>query len=333
MFKNMLEDKIIKQEDLFDKRLKRFKKNYKNKDDWFTLEWKKMRGLIEFLSIHKIYDTNSNKIWKKILLEYKKEIEEKQILLSPKEYKQSLKFLTNFNLKENEYFEDFDFSLADNNIVKDIIKKYNSFYTGLYYLIEDKTILENISEFFYALIVALILVVPFRHFIIEPYSVQGSSMSPNFETWDYILVNKFPSYLTKPERGDVIVFVPPFKREDSWRNFFPLIDRRQKYIKRVMALPGETVKLDDNKVWIKKPGWKEFKVLDEPYLKNRNLNDKFPLKLKDDEYYVLGDNRGHSYDSEDWGPIKYSDIIGEPIFRLFPFSELGVNPAEAEFEF
>ena len=189
-------------------------------------------------------------------------------------------------------------------------------------------------DFLISLIIALIIVIPFRYFIAEPYIVQGSSMSPNFETGDYILVNKFEGTIIDPvRRGDVLVFVPPMNRKDSWRNYFPIIDGRMKYIKRVIGLPGEEVKIENHKAWIKKKEWKEFRVLKEPYLKNTNLRIDQVVKLKNDEYFMLGDNRGNSYDSEEWGPIKKTDIIGEPFLRLFPFSKFGYEPSNHKFDF
>ncbi len=184
-----------------------------------------------------------------------------------------------------------------------------------------------------SLIIALIIVIPFRHFVAEPYIVQGASMSPNYETGHYIIVNKLTGYLTKPERGDVLVFVPPQERKKSWKNFFPIIDERVKYIKRVVGLPGETVKIENKKVWIKKKDWKDFKPLIEPYLKNDNLTKDNTIILKNDEYFMLGDNRGNSFDSEEWGPIKYSDIVGEPVLRLLPFDKFSLKPANKKFNF
>ncbi len=196
-----------------------------------------------------------------------------------------------------------------------------------------KEFLKELWDFGIAFIIALIIVIPFRHFIIEPYMVRGESMSPNFETADYILVNKLNGHLYDPARGDVLVFVPPMERKKSWKNYFPIIDERKKFIKRVVGLPGEEVRIKDNKVWIKKNGWKDFKALDEPYLKNHHLTKENTIKLKDDEYFMLGDNRGNSWDSEDWGPIKKSDILGEPVLRIFPFSTFGFRPAKESFDF
>ena len=168
---------------------------------------------------------------------------------------------------------------------------------------------KEIFDFFVSVVIALIIVIPFRFFVAEPYIVQGVSMSPNYATGDYIIVNKFVGYLTKPGRGDVLVFVPPKERRDSWKNFFPIIDERIKYIKRVVALPGETVKIKDKKVFIKKKGTNNFIELKENYIKNDNLTINQEVILGDKEYFMLGDNRGHSYDSEEWGPIQYSDIL------------------------
>jgi signal peptidase I len=141
----------------------------------------------------------------------------------------------------------------------------------------------EVKDLLVSIIIALIIVIPFRHFVAEPYIVQGASMSPNYATGDYIIVNKLTSYLTKPERGDVIVFVPPMERNKNtditmgvtnqffsggWKNYVPLIDSRMKFIKRTIGLPGETVKLDGGKVYIKKNGSDKFEKLEEPYIKD-----------------------------------------------------------------
>ena len=191
----------------------------------------------------------------------------------------------------------------------------------------------EILDFIISIFIALIIVIPFRFFVAEPYIVQGASMSPNYTTGDYIIVNKFAGYVTSPERGDVLVFIPPSERKDSWKNFFPIIDKRVKYIKRVIGLPGETLKIKDKKVFIKKEGSDEFLELRDDFVKNDNLTIDQEVVLKEKEYFMLGDNRGNSYDSEEWGPILYSDIVGEPVLRLLPFDNFELKPANEKFNF
>ncbi len=79
-------------------------------------------------------------------------------------------------------------------------------------------------------------------------------------------------------------------------------------------------------------GENEFKELNEPYIKNNGTNIDQTVTLKEDEYFMLGDNRGNSYDSEEWGPIKKSDIMGSPVLRLLPLDKIGFYPADYEFK-
>jgi len=128
-------------------------------------------------------------------------------------------------------------------------------------------------------------------------------------------------------RGEVLVFIPPHERSDSWWKYSVYFDPREKYIKRIVGLPGETIKLENHKIFIRKKNQKDFHELREKYLNNHGTTKYVTVTLKDDEYFMLGDNRAYSYDSEEWGPIKKSDIIGQPVLRLFPFQKIGFYPA------
>ena len=178
------------------------------------------------------------------------------------------------------------------------------------------------------MVVALVIVIPFRYFIAEPFLVEGASMEPNFHTADYLIVTK----IFKAERGDIVVLVPPYERRDSWRNYIPFLDQRKKYIKRLIGLPNEEVKMKDGKIFIKKKGQNDFKELKEPYIKNINFNSQQIRKLNSHEYFVLGDNRPNSRDSEEFGPINKEDVIGEPLFRLLPITQIGIFPESFNFD-
>ena len=191
-----------------------------------------------------------------------------------------------------------------------------------------------IKEFFsFILLVAsvLIFVIPFKYFIAEPFIVEGVSMSPNYESGHYIIINKMYNNFWNIERGDVLVFIPPSERSDNWKKYTGFFDPRKKYIKRVIALPGETIKLENHKVFVKKEGEEDFVQLSEPYIKNSGTTKSIETILKSDEYFMLGDNRSSSYDSEEWGAIKKSDILGSPSLRILPFSQFETNPAEYNF--
>lgn len=197
---------------------------------------------------------------------------------------------------------------------------------------ENMSIIKEIYSFILMLMGVLTFVIPFKYFIAEPFIVDGRSMSPNFESGHYIIINKLYDTFSNIQRGDILVFIPPLERSDDWRKYTVFFDPRKKYIKRIIALPGETIRLEDHKIFIKKIGEKDFKKLDEPYIKNNGTTKEIETVLKKDEYFMLGDNRAKSHDSEEWGAIKKSDIIGVPLLRILPFSQFETNPAIYSFK-
>ena len=138
--------------------------------------------------------------------------------------------------------------------------------------------------------------------VIQNFVVDGRSMNPNLADKQWILVNK----LDNPERGDIIVFNRP--QHDP-----PVL------IKRVIGLPGETVKIEDGKVYIKG------KLLTESYI-TEPTTDNGTWTVPDDHYFVLGDNRDDSSDSPDWGFVPEADIIGTAWLRIWPLSSWGFAP-------
>lgn len=162
------------------------------------------------------------------------------------------------------------------------------------------------------LIIALIIIVPFRTFVAEPFVVSGSSMLPNFHNGDYLIIDRL-SYITgNPERGDVIVLKYPK-------------DTTQFFIKRIIGLPGETVKLAQGKVVVINKDHPEGFQLNEPYLSNpiETFGKTDPTTLGSGEFFVLGDNRVASSDSRVWGILPRDDIVGRVWARIFHFNEAG----------
>lgn len=156
--------------------------------------------------------------------------------------------------------------------------------------------------------------IPIRLFVAEPFLVYGSSMEPNFETGDYLIVDELSYKLDSPKRGDVIVLRPP------------LADQKQThYIKRIIGLPGETVLVRNGEVTIINKQYPNGFVLKEPYLKFES-NRGAEYTLGTDEYFVMGDNRPVSSDSRNWGPLKGSEITGRAFLRLYPFSQIQLLP-------
>jgi signal peptidase I len=166
------------------------------------------------------------------------------------------------------------------------------------------------------LIIAVFIVLPFRYFIAEPYIVDGTSMSPTFSTGNYLIVDKISWKLHSPSRYDVVVMLFP---DPDPKN--PTKD----FIKRIIGLPGETVQITHGAVTIINAENPKGILLDQSFVKYPK-DDTMTLTLKDDEYFVMGDNRAGSYDSRYWGPLPKKDIIGHPILRLLPVSKIGFIP-------
>lgn len=172
-----------------------------------------------------------------------------------------------------------------------------------------KKFLSFIWEISKITIIALLIVVPIRYFIFQPFLVRGQSMEPNFENGDYLIVDELSYRLQNPHRGEIIVFKYP--RNPSLR-----------YIKRIIGLPGETVEIEDGKVMVFSS--KGNQILNESnYLPSQTQTfGSLKVSLGQDEYFVLGDNRAASSDSRIWGPVKRKYIIGRVLFRAWPFTAL-----------
>jgi signal peptidase I len=160
-------------------------------------------------------------------------------------------------------------------------------------------------------VVALVIVVPIRLFIAQPFIVSGESMYPTFDTGEYLIVDQLSYKLAEPSRGDVIIFRYP----QNPSKFF---------IKRIIALPGETLELIGSDVYITDTEGSRFKI-DEPYV-TMHRDTNLTTEMKDGEYFVMGDNRLASLDSRTWGPLPRDHIIGRAYVRLLPFDTIGFLP-------
>ncbi len=157
------------------------------------------------------------------------------------------------------------------------------------------------------IVVSLAIVIPIRYFLFQPFVVQGESMQPNFSTGDYLIVDQISYRFKGPTRGEVIVFNSPTSSS-------------QRLIKRVIGLPGELVEIDEGEIRIIKG--EESLNLEEKYLLGIATKGVISINLREDEYFVLGDNRDFSYDSRKFGVVKKENIIGKALFRLLPVSNL-----------
>jgi signal peptidase I len=146
-----------------------------------------------------------------------------------------------------------------------------------------------------------------RYFLFKPFYVKGQSMEPTFFENDYLIIDEISYRFHEPQRGDIIVLHSPVSSDN--------------YLKRIVGLPGERVKIEDTKVIIYNNEYPRGLVLGEQYL-NDPTTGSISVALGPDEYYVLGDNRGASFDSRRFGPIKRSAIVGRVWFRGWPFTRI-----------
>jgi signal peptidase I len=143
--------------------------------------------------------------------------------------------------------------------------------------------------------------------VVQNYRVDGPSMTPTLLNHQYILVDKVQYMFSSPHRGDVIVF--------KWPK-----DTSEDFVKRVIGVPGDTVRVAVNgQVFV------DGVAINEPYVNDlTNPYQPNTWKLGTDEYFVLGDNRGDSSDSRDWGPVPRDDIIGRAELVYWPLNDVHV---------
>ena len=172
-----------------------------------------------------------------------------------------------------------------------------------------KRLLLFIWEISKIVIIALLIVVPIRYFVFQPFFVRGQSMEPNFHHGDYLIVDELSYQFRTPERGEVIVFKYPQNPS-------------QRYIKRIVGLPNETIKIQEGKVFIYQDGPPQ--PLDElDYLTQFvSTPGDSQMTLDKNEYFVLGDNRSLSADSRRWGALPEENMIGRVFLRAWPFTAL-----------
>jgi signal peptidase I len=185
-------------------------------------------------------------------------------------------------------------------------------------------IIEVVKMFF----LALIIIVPVRMFLFQPFIVRGASMEPNFSEKQYLIINEF-GYKNTPVNifGKDIITVTPRKtleRNDIVVFRAPNNDK-QYYIKRVVGLPGETIEVESGEVTIYNDENPNGKILEQEYLpEGRKTNGSRKVIIADDEYYVLGDNRPASSDSRSFGPLSKNDVIGKVLLRAWPLNDVTI---------
>lgn len=167
-------------------------------------------------------------------------------------------------------------------------------------------------------IIAFLIVVPIRMFIAQPFVVSGDSMYPTFHNKEYLIVDEISYIVGEPNRGDIVIFRYP---EDPKRFF----------IKRIIGLPNEEISIKGNQIKITNKENPDGFYLTEDYIKE-NFDFSGDYKTKDDEYFVLGDNRNRSLDSRFWGVLPKDLLIGRAYLRLIPIKEISYLPGANNFE-
>lgn len=183
-------------------------------------------------------------------------------------------------------------------VLHELLKKY--YKTTLKQNIKIYT-LYAILSIILSISVSLFVIIPIRYFIVQPFYAKGAAMEPTLVDNEYMFIDQISYRFNKPERGDVIVFRYPENPQEY-------------FIKRIIALPGESVQIKNEKVYIFNNNNPEGMELTETYLatdtKTYSSNNEI-IKIKDDEYFVLGDNRTASKDSRTFGPLNKNFIIGK----------------------
>ncbi len=179
--------------------------------------------------------------------------------------------------------------------------------------------LKFVADILYNFAVIFVIVAIIRYTLISPFQVNGSSMLPNLETSEFLMIDKLSYYFHEPERGDIVVLVPP-ENTDTY------------YVKRILGLPGEKIEFLNGQVIVHSKDHPEGIKVDEPYLAEDNNKTYLPthenriIDIPDDHFFVMGDNRRASNDSRSWGLLHRRSIEGRVWFVFFPLNKIRLMP-------
>jgi signal peptidase I len=177
------------------------------------------------------------------------------------------------------------------------------------------------------LVLTLLIYLVIHNFVAQPFEVQQSSMVPTIVDGEYILIDKLTTRFNGYEYGDVVVFNPPSESG--------LATDGIPFIKRIIGMPGDTVSLENGRVFVTRPGQSPVRI-EEPYVvrdpdgSTAATLPRDPSGLEDEwvvpegSYFVMGDNRPHSQDSRAFGPITEDLILGRAWLRYFPLERIGL---------
>ena len=187
-----------------------------------------------------------------------------------------------------------------------------------------------IRQIFFSIGGLMLAAVIIRFYIVQPFSISGSSMEPTFHDKEYLLVDELTYHLSSPKRGDVVIFRHPTPAcndfiQKSYLNRVFFQGNCSNYIKRIIATPGESVTIRDGKVIIKTKDGEELTLTEEYIMTNIPTLGNQTVTLGEDEYFVLGDNRNPnaSSDSREWGVLPRTHILGKALVVLLPPDSFG----------
>ncbi|MBI3626708.1 signal peptidase I [Candidatus Uhrbacteria bacterium] len=166
---------------------------------------------------------------------------------------------------------------------------------------------ETVSELLKVIVISLVIIIPVRYFLLQPFFVKGASMEPNFYDHEYLVIDEISYRFKNPQRGEIVVFRYPK-------------DARQYFIKRIIGLPNDSLEIKDNSIYIN-----GVKLDEKTYLpaETTTFGNVF-IKLGPDEFFLMGDNRNFSLDSRSFGSVDRRFIVGRAWFRGFPFNEFKI---------
>lgn len=175
---------------------------------------------------------------------------------------------------------------------------------------------KEILDFIKYIVIAILIVIPVRMYIAQPFIVSGESMYSTFLDGDYLIIDEISYRLGEPHRGDVVVFKYP-------------LDPKRFFIKRIIGLPNEEISVKEGVITIKNKDNSEGFIYEEPYLK-QDFSDTFEFRTKNGEYFVMGDNRDKSSDSRSWGTLPEKFMIGRAYVRLLPLEDISYLPGSTK---
>jgi signal peptidase I len=161
------------------------------------------------------------------------------------------------------------------------------------------------------LILALGLAFFIRTFVAEPRYIPSESMVPTLEVGDRLIVEKLSYYGHLPHRGDIVVFAPPPQLQEQG------YQADQAFIKRVIGVPGDTVSVENGRVFVNR------ELLTEAYIAEQPNYPMSPIVVPPDSLFVMGDNRNNSNDSHIWGFLPTANVVGHACFRFWPLERFG----------